>query len=586
MKNSGKNVRVIETDLCVIGGGTSGIAAAVSAAREGVKVVLIQDRTVLGGNCSSEVRMWVRGAAVQFPDLKEGGIAEELALDDIRLNPKMNWSLWDRVLLNKVRAEENITLILSATVMGADENDGIIRSVTAWKTDEYAFYEVKAKYYADCSGDCVLAGFTSANYMKGRESRARTGESFAPDTPDDTTMGNSVLLQYRVSLPNEQADETAIAKGTERFDEVLGKRCPNGEIDVKNENFWWLELGGDRDSLSDAGVISSDLIDLATAAYAHTAASANAQGYSLDWIGSLGAKRETRRYAGDYVLTATDILSAKAFPDEIAYGGWTIDDHYSGGIDAKEPNIHYRFDKPYPIPYRCVYSNNIDNLFFAGRNVSVTHLALSSTRVMATCMAIGQAVGFAAAVALRHDVTPRGAGKYVSEIQQLLRKHDCYLLNTPREKVIDFPDDERERFCEYPYRDGAKSENPVTVLRIGETITYDFPETYCRKIRIVFDSDLMRRCYDDEDNAWVIRDYPTLCHNACGTQTVFLPPSLVSDFTVTVNGKGGPRIINVSGNAQRLVFSDVNETINSVSFCGLKTHGADEIRLYSIDVIK
>lgn len=152
--------------------------------------------------------MWVRGAAVQFPDLKEGGIAEELALDNIRLNPKMNWSLWDRVLLNKVRAEENITLILSATVMGADENDGVIRSVTAWKTDEYAFYEVKAKYYADCSGDCVLAGFTSANWMKGRESRAQTGESFAPDTPDDTTMGNSVLLQYRVSLPNEKADET------------------------------------------------------------------------------------------------------------------------------------------------------------------------------------------------------------------------------------------------------------------------------------------------------------------------------------------------------------------------------------------
>ena len=586
MNTKNKCVKVLHTDLCVIGGGPSGIAAAVSAAREGVKTVLIHDRTVLGGNCSSEVRMWIRGAATQFPDMKEGGIVEELALDNIALNPKANWSLWDRVLLKKIRAEKNITLILSATVMGADENDGVIESVTAWKTDEYAFYEVRAKYYADCSGDCVLAEFTSANLTKGRESRDETGESFAPAVPDDTTMGNSVLLQYRASLPNEKADETAIAKGTERFNEVLEKRCPGGKISVPNENFWWLELGGDRDALRNAGQISTDLNDLATAAYAHTAASANAQGYSLDWIGSLGAKRETRRYTGDYVLTATDVLSAKAFPDEIAYGGWTIDDHYSGGIDAKEANIHYRFDKPYPIPYRCVYSNNVNNLFFAGRNLSVTHLALSSTRVMATCMAVGQAVGFAAAVALRHGTTPRGAGGHIDEIQQLLRKHDCYLLNAERDKTIDFPDAERERFCEYPFKTDAKSENPVTVLRKGETASYAFPETQCSQIRIVFDSDLMRRCYDGEDNAWIIKNYPTLCHNACGKQTLFLPPSLVSDFTVTVNGKGGSRTISVSDNAQRLVFLDVNETINSVSFFGLKTHGANEIRLYSIDVMK
>lgn len=586
METKNDRTEIIETELCVIGGGLSGVAAAVSAAREGVKTVLVHDRTVLGGNCSSEVRMWIRGAAVQFPDLKEGGIVEELALDNARLNPKMNWSLWDRVLLNKVRAEKNITLILSATVMNATEENGAIKSVTAWKTDDYKFYEIRSKYYADCSGDCVLAEFTSAEHTKGRESQGETGEIYAPETPDDTTMGNSILLQYRASSPNESADETAIASGTERFNEVLEKRCPNGEIDVKNENFWWLELGGDRDSLRDAGRITEDLTDLATAAYAHTAASANARGYSLDWIGSLGAKRETRRYKGDYTLTATDVLAAKTFPDEIAYGGWTLDDHYSGGIDAKHPNIHYRFEKPYPIPYRCVYSKNVENLFFAGRNVSVTHLALSSTRVMATCAMLGQAVGFAAAVTLRHHATPRGAGEYVSEIQQLLRKHDCFLLNTERKKVIAFPDCERERFTAYPYRDDAKSENPVTVLALGETVTYTFPETSCAKIRLVFDSDLMRRCYADEDNAWVIQSYPSLCHNACGKQTVFIPPSLVSDFTITVSGNNGTREIKVTDNYRRLVFVDVNEPINSVSFRGTKTHGSDEIRLYSIDVIK
>lgn len=142
------NEKTLECDLCVIGGGIAGMAAAVSAAREGLKVVLIHDRTVLGGNASSEVRMWIRGASSRFPEYKEGGLVEELALDDMFFNPKMNWSLWDLVLLNKVRAEKNVTLLLSSTCCGAEEEGGIIKSVTAWKTDEYVFYNVKAKLYA------------------------------------------------------------------------------------------------------------------------------------------------------------------------------------------------------------------------------------------------------------------------------------------------------------------------------------------------------------------------------------------------------------------------------------------------------
>lgn len=329
--------------------------------------------------------------------------------------------------------------MLSSTCCGAEEEGGIIKSVTAWKTDEYVFYNVKAKLYADCSGDSVLAEFTSARCAFGRESKTDYGEPMAHEHADDNTMGNSILLQYRPAQKGEPDDCAVVPLTDDKFEDELKRRLPSASVFVPMENFWWLELGGNRSALRDNGQLTNELTSLAATTHEYIRGKVNQSGYMLDWIGSLAAKRETRRYVGDYVLTVNDILASTPFDDEIAYGGWPMDDHYPEGLYSDKPNINYCFEKPYAVPYRCIYSKNIENLLFAGRNISVTHLALSSTRVMATCAMLGHAAGFAAVVAVRHGVLARGAGEYVGEIQQLLRLHDCYLLRTERKKVIVFP---------------------------------------------------------------------------------------------------------------------------------------------------
>lgn len=567
--------KTLVCDLCVIGGGIAGMAAAVSAAREGLKVVLIHDRTVLGGNASSEVRMWIRGASIRFPEYKEGGLVEELALDDMYYNPKMNWALWDLVLLNKVRTEKNVTLLLSSTCCGAEEEDGIIKSVTAWKTDEYVFYKVKAKLYADCSGDSVLAEFTSAQFVFGRESKTDYGEPMAHDRADDNTMGNSILLQYRPAQKGEIDDCAVVPLTDVKFESVLKRRLPSASAFVPRENFWWLELGGNRSTLRDNGQLFDELISLAATTHEYIGKKVNQSGYMLDWIGSLAAKRETRRYVGDYVLTANDILESTPFEDEIAYGGWPMDDHYSEGLYSEKPNINYGFEKPYAVPYRCIYSKNIENLLFAGRNISVTHLALSSTRVMATCAMLGHAAGFAAVVAVRHGVLARGAGEYVGEIQQLLRLHDCYLLRTERQKIIGFPDAERN----------LEGKDNATVLKTGESITFSVPKKFYKFARIVFDSDFLRSEIKDDPKTAELKRFPTLCYNALGTVTVKTPSSLVKDFSLIFDEDERTKI-EIENNRQRLVFVPVNREIEKITFCATKTHGSKDVRLFSIDVVE
>lgn len=573
MKKS--NRKTLACDLCVVGGGMSGVAAAVSAAREGLKVVLIHDRTVLGGNASSEVRMWIRGASTRFPEYKEGGLIEELALDDMHYNPKMNWSLWNLVLLNKVRSEKNVTLLLSATCCGAEEEGGVIKSVTAWKTDEYVFYDVIAKFYADCSGDSVLAEFTSAEFVSGRESNSEYGEPMAREHADGNTMGNSILLQYRPAFEDESEDCAFVPLADPKFTEALERRLPSASIFVPLENFWWLELGGNKDALRDSGELSRELTSLAASAHEYVRKSANEKGYMLDRIGSLAAKRETRRYVGDYVLTANDILSSKSFADEIAYGGWPMDDHYPEGLYSDKPNVNYYFEKPYSIPYGCIYSKNVENLFFAGRNISVTHLALSSTRVMATCAMLGQAVGFAAAVAVRRGVSARGAGAYIGEIQRLLRLHDCYLLHTERKKVIDFPDAERN----LDGRDNA------TVLFPGESLSFIFPKRFYRFVRVVLDSDFLRSELKDGPEKNEIRNFPSLCYNALGSVTVETPSRILKDFSLILDDDRNSAI-KVENNFQRFIRIPVNREIEKLTFRAEKTHGGKNARIFSIDVVE
>lgn len=558
-----KEAERLHCDLCVIGGGMAGVCAAVSAARLGLTVILVQDRNVLGGNASSEVRMWIRGAGLRFPKYAEGGLLEELAIDNMYYNPNLNYSVWDGVLYNKVISEKNITLLLGATCVDATCEDGHLKSVRAWQLQSYRLYEIEAAYFADCSGDCILAEFLPVQTMSGREAKGEYGEAMAPDVSDKQTMGNTCMLQLR-----KGREKVSPPFPFERdISDHIGRRIDVAANNWEQENFWWLEFGGDDHALKKAGEHNKTALAMAFSAYHGIRKKCGNFPWSLDWVGFLAGKRETRRYRGDYVLTANDILCGSAFDDEIAYGGWTMDVHDPRGFYAEEANVHYAPQAPYAIPYRCIYSADIDNLFFAGRNISATHLALSSTRVMGTCAMLGQAVGTACFVAHKYAATPREAGEHVREIQQLLLENDCFLLRTRRNGVLS---SSLERRLTHEKR---------IVLEKGESRTWEFSKRHVSYIRIVFDSDLERKFQKDS----MLKLFPMLAYNG-SKKTLRVPPTLVKQFRIRWRAEGGWREQVFENNFQRLVKIPVGEKLDAVEFCGTETHGVKKIYLWSLDI--
>lgn len=588
-----KAEKIVRADLCIIGGGMAGLCAAIAAARRGVKVALVQDRPVLGGNASSEIRMWIRGASNDFPEYREGGLIEEIASDNIFYNPEMNFSQWDGVLYNKVTAEKNIMLFLNSSCVGAETKGGKILSVLVWQLTTYTRFRVCAEYFADCSGDCVLAEFTDAKYRQGREARAEFGESLAPERADRQTMGNSCLLQARETdhPVAYKAPPFAYKFRDEEFENRLDIHAP---IQLRCENFWWLELGGAGDALKDAEKYNRELIARAFGAwdYIKNSGRFDAAKWELDWVGFLAGKRETRRYCGDYTLTQNDIDEARVFDDEIAYGGWSMDDHNSLGLETRQPpNIYHLVKQPYSIPYRCLYSSNIPNLFFAGRNVSVTHMALSSTRVMATCAMMGQAVGTACALAKKYCTDPRGVLGHIDELKQDLREDDCFLLHTPRRvseamkgAVTNLAPESKELLCDGIERD-TEGKRRAVVLKRGESCLFTFDKSvYCRFIRIVFDNDIAGRRYPESE--WYLRRYPNRCSAPKNAPKAFFPPYLTKEYRVYVV-VGGEKICvrREEENFRRLVKIPVDREIEALELVCDKTYGKEDARLFSVDII-
>lgn len=577
---------LIKTELCVIGGGISGLCVAVSAARRGVKVVLVQDRNVLGGNASSEIRMWIRGAGLQFPAYKEGGLIEELALDNMHFNPQMNYSMWDGVLYNKAVSEKNIDLMLGCTCIGAEENNNTISCVEVWELASYRKYKIFADYFADCSGDCVLAEFTDAQIMSGRESRAEYGEDKTVIDADNKTMGNSCLLQMR-KAHTDILPHYPFPFESRNAAELCLKRVNLAQVDNKMQNYWWLETGGDCDALRNAREINQNLLSLNFAVYSEylRCNEKSNEKWVAEWIGFLAGKRETRRYKGEYVLTQNDLENSAEFFDEIAFGGWSMDDHDPRGIYAERPNIQYRLKKPYAIPYRCVYSENISNLFFAGRNISATHMALSSTRVMATCGIIGQAVGIACALAKKYKANPRGILKHIDELKENLLNDDCFLLHTERKNKLYgiATESNYNAIGEVPIeRDFSEDCENAVKLGKNERIYFLFEKRYVKGVRFIFDSDLMRKNYKNAS----VKLFPMLCYVSDGEEAARTPFTLVKDYEVEIKKDGKWKKFKIEDNFQRLNIFSVEDEIEGIAFKGIETYGDEKIRLYSVDIIE
>lgn len=403
------------TDFVVVGGGLAGVCAALAAARNGAKVVLVQDRSVLGGNASSEVKMHIVGADCHGtrPGARESGIIEELKLEDAARNPHRSYSQWDLLLYEKVILEPNITLLLDTDCIGCelDLTAGIrrIKAVLAMRQSTEDAFTITAPFFADCSGDGCLGFEAGADFTVGREARAATGESLAREVADPHTLGSSILFTAR----QHATPQPFIAPSWVRI--FKKHEFTHRPIKSYEYGYWWSEWGGQLDTLKDNAAIRHELLRIALGIWHYIKNSGehpDSANWALDWVGAIPGKRETRRFLGPHVLTQTDIESGRLFADAVAYGGWWLDLHPPSGVDAVDeaPCVQHHFSHLYTIPLGCLHSRNVANLFFAGRNISATHVAFASTRVMATCAVMGQAIGTAAAQARTH------VGRSVSEI--------------------------------------------------------------------------------------------------------------------------------------------------------------------------
>ena len=587
------NTRLHTADLCVIGGGIAGMFTAISAARHGLKVVLMQDRPVLGGNASGEIRMWISGAGTRVRDLQETGLMEELLLENMYRNPKRNFTLWDALLYEMVRFEKNIDLILNCACCDAKAENGHIESVKGFQLTTYTWHEVHAKIFIDCSGDSILAPLTGAEYRVGREAKSEYGEEFGLEEADSHTMGMSLMIQCRETDHPVTYTPPAWAYKFPTDDAMNNK--PH-DLHAINTNFYWVELGGMQNSIDDTEEIRDELLKIAFGVWDHIKNHGDhgAENWELEWIGFLPGKRESRRYMGDYVLTQQDVENCTQFEDAVAYGGWQIDNHLPGGfrMDAKG-GAHLqkrRLSEPYGIPLRCLYSRNVGNLMFAGRNISATHIAFSTVRVMGTCGVMGQAIGTAAAIGIRHGLLPREIGRQkIREVQELLMEDDCFLphIGRPiarlsREACLS----SRFGACE-ALRNGVdrryRGQDNGWFGYAEDPIVYSFgAKTHVRSFRLIADSDLDREYVEGNPNLMTIPMPLFKARTYHGTSFGF-PECLLKSFRVEILNDDGSTwqcVYEEKNNHQRLIRGEIDAWTTAVRLIPLTTHGSEKLLRY------
>jgi len=568
-----------EFDFCVVGGGMAGLCAAISAAREGAKVALVHDRPVFGGNSSSEIRVHICGADRhgKIPNVRETGILEELRLENLRRNPQRSFSIWDTVLYEKVAEEPNLTYFLNCSCLDAKMDGPRIRSITGWQLTTQTYHTIEAKVFADCSGDAILAPLTGAEFRVGREARSEYGESIEPEVADSKTMGMTCLFQARDTGTPQPFEPPSWAYDFPSEDDLPHRH--HGWLEM---GYWWIELGGEDDSIHDTEKIRDELLRIVFGMWDHLKNHGDhgAENWALDWIGFLPGKRESRRYIGDHVLTQNDVESEGRFPDIVAYGGWTMDDHHPGGFRYKgPPTIFHPAPSPYGIPYRCLYSRNVENLMFAGKCASMSHAAMSSTRVMGTASVMGQAVGTAAAIAVKNGLLPRQVGeRHVGDLQQSLVRQDCY-LPWVRQKLSEMNERADLRASTgdpEPLRDGINrpvgEDQHAWEGRVGDSVEYTWPTPrIVSSATLIFDSALSKliaMSYHQRDN-----------------QLTHVPEEIAKNFRIEVSTPDGWKLWkNVRGNHQRLAKIGIGIPAAGVRATFDSTWGAEKVRVYAFYV--
>ncbi len=392
-------------DFVVVGGGCAGMCAALAAARNGLRVALVQDRHLLGGNNSSEVRVGLGGRLNigKYPNL--GYLMNEFG-PGTKGNARTKDVYEDGKKMDIILAEKGIRLFTGYRVVSAETEDGMVRSVTAVETERYTRIRIAGDLFADCTGDAALGVLAGADWAMGRESRATYLEPSAPKEADGITLGAS-LQWYCVEKDGPQAFPR-IDWGLS-LDEKTAQKVRRGQ--------WYWEVGMRDDQIAEAERIRDYGMYVAYSNWSYLKNDAPYKDeyadLALEWVCHVLGKRESRRLLGEKVLTEKDLREFKEYPDGCVSTSWYIDDHEPDPENAavfRDPWLSRGRLTPlgfYPIPFRCFYSRNIGNLMMAGRDISVSHLALGTTRVMRTCAMMGEVVGLAAKVCRDNRCLPR-----------------------------------------------------------------------------------------------------------------------------------------------------------------------------------
>ncbi|MGI8634866.1 MAG: FAD-dependent oxidoreductase, partial [Segetibacter sp.] len=370
----------LESDLVIAGGGMSGVCCAITAARAGIKVILAQDRPVLGGNASSEVRLWILGATSHMGNnnrwAREGGVIDEILVENTYRNPEGNPIIFDTVVLDKVVNEPNIALLLNTAVYSVEKKDEeTIKSVKAFCSQNQVEYELTAPLFCDASGDGIVGFLSGAAFRMGAESKEEFGEKFAPSKEYGELLGHSLYFYSKDTGKPVKFVPPAFAL----TDVSKIPRYRSFNTKEYGCRLWWLEYGGTLETVHQTEEIKWELWKVVYGVWNHIKNSGQfpeAETLTLEWVGMIPGKRESRRFEGDYILKQQDIVEQKTFEDAVAFGGWSIDLHPADGVFSEKPGCNQWHGKGiYHIPYRCLYSRNISNLFLAGRIISATHVA-------------------------------------------------------------------------------------------------------------------------------------------------------------------------------------------------------------------
>ena len=586
-----------EVDVLVAGGGMSGVCAALAAARRGARVLLVQDRSRLGGNASSEIKMHIVGADCHGsrPGWREGGLIEEIRLEDAVRNPHRAWELFDLTLYDLCLREPTLELLLDSSVFGAETRDGRIERVHVRCDKTETLYRVSPALCIDATGDGRLALEAGASYREGRESRATHDEPLALEQGDDKSQGCSILFTAR---EHEHAMPYVAPPWAREIteDNLLFRKIEHGSYEY---GYWWIELGGTLDVIHDGERLRHELLRVVLGVWnwiKNSGRHPDSANWALETVGMIPGKRESRRLTGDHIQTQHDLMGGwKERDDGVSIGGWNFDEHPPGGFDAWDQPPYYsrRIAEPYNIAFEALYSRDITNLLMAGRNISNSHVAFTSTRVMATCACTGQAVGTAAALCAQRGLGPRELRRaHMGALQQellrddqsirALRNQDAndlartarvtashHLPEAAPEHVID--GHVRDKPGEWTHRWGAQTLDAEGGADAWIELGWDAPQRL-REVQLTFDSGFQRELTlsgSDGVTARTVR----------GPQ-----PETVRDYRLSARTAAGEVLLaEVRGNYQRLR----RHRFEAVEASALRLHvtatnGSEQVRVFEL----